>query len=671
MIRTWAILALAVCAIQAAALAQGVGQAVPDKAARVYQNFNQFCLDHFGALKEELTYALPGQSFKLIDTGSWTHVSESSACLAWETNLPANSYVEYGPTIAYGSKTAIHERPFYLHIHYLKGLEPGTTYHYRLVATDERGQQITTDDHTLTPKRTAGVVYIPGNLTGPPYVLDQADTTYVLTQDLHCPTSGLAITARNVTVDLNGHTITYNDDPDKKENVDGRAFGALAASGSQGVRVGYSGQGGARLYNGTIIQGKGGGGNGFVPILFRGAEIAGVTLIYHGSQVTGIDNEARDVHHNVILDCGEELTNRHQGVFAIKAGGSPHHNLIKRTRQNGIAGTSNAKVNYNEIYVDSCSTNSFGINFYKSTKSEAQGNRIFGRGYLAIGIGTVSEGVADIKVADNFIHLQAHAPDTRWNEYGAQSGAYGLRVTWGGKNIEYSHNVVVTKARDGGMARGIWFCPGQAIENVVFRDNTIKTLQDDKSSKWGAIVISGEDSPEVKPGLFINNTVIADFCHVRLAEEYGTGNNARFVGNRFIRAGNNAAYATIRCGFWTPDSTGSVFLDTICEPPEGGADLNKVVWEGTGKREYGIAWTLTVKTSPGAAVTILDKNQKETFRGAAGADGVAKAELVGRMQRPDGPEDLTPFAVTVVKDGQSTSKQVTLTQPATLEVALP
>ncbi|MGB7160187.1 MAG: fibronectin type III domain-containing protein [Tepidisphaeraceae bacterium] len=554
-----------------------------DPANGAYGEFNQFCLDTFGGKHEPLTYALRGEQLKFLDDGAWQHVSEDSAAVAFETNLPSSAHVEYGTSTQYGTKSEAQERPFYIHVHYLKDLKPGTTYHYRFVATDERGNKITSPDQTLTASKPEKVVYLP-DASAPPYKLDKANTTYVLKKDIVAPGTALSVTAPGVTIDLNGHTITYNNEKADKDPSVQKDFGALATEGVQGVRCGYATRGSTKLFNGTIRQGPGGGGYGSVPVLFRGVEIAGVTIDYHGSQVSGIDNECKDVHHNVIIDRGAELTNRHQGVQAIGVSGSVHHNLIKRARQRGVSAASGAKVNRNEIYVDSCTTNSFGVMFYKSRKCEAIENRIFGRGYLAIGIGTVSEGVGDISVARNLIHMQSHTPDKRWAEYGAQSGAYCVRVTWGGENIEYADNIMVSKGRDGGMVRGVWFCPTPKITNVSFRRNTIKVLaENEKSNKWGAIVISGENTPESQPGLFEANRIISNFCHVRLGEEYGTGVNARFVGNTFVREGDSPGYATVICGFGKFNNNGSVFLDSKFE---GGAALDKVRWEGTGQNGF-------------------------------------------------------------------------------------
>ena len=58
------------------------------------------------------------------------------AAIAWETNLPAKTYIEYGPTTSYGQKTNQPERFFYTHLHYLKDLDNNKTEVYSSVAED-------------------------------------------------------------------------------------------------------------------------------------------------------------------------------------------------------------------------------------------------------------------------------------------------------------------------------------------------------------------------------------------------------------------------------------------------------------------------------------------------------------------------------------------------------
>ena len=127
--------------------AEGAPPALKNK---VYAAFNAFCIKHYGAEKEPLIYEHYGRDLKLLAEGSWRHVSELSACIGFETNLPARAWVEYGKTADYGSRTPEHERHFYLHLHYLKNLAAGTTYHYRLVSIDERGKEVRSEDATFT-----------------------------------------------------------------------------------------------------------------------------------------------------------------------------------------------------------------------------------------------------------------------------------------------------------------------------------------------------------------------------------------------------------------------------------------------------------------------------------------------------------------------------------------
>ena len=60
---------------------------------QVYDLFNRFCLANFGAEKEPLVYDLCGKTLQVNPGGDWVHPSETSACIAWETNLPAMAVV--------------------------------------------------------------------------------------------------------------------------------------------------------------------------------------------------------------------------------------------------------------------------------------------------------------------------------------------------------------------------------------------------------------------------------------------------------------------------------------------------------------------------------------------------------------------------------------------------
>ena len=149
----------------AVALVAAVAAGGQDGANKVYDDFNAFCKKYFGAEKEPLVYEKFGRDLKFTDGGSWRHVSERSACVAFETSLPAKAWVEYGETARYGKRTPEPERHFYIHVHYLEGLEVGKACHYRLVAVDERGRRVTSKDRTFTTRAIPAAVHIPGDLS--------------------------------------------------------------------------------------------------------------------------------------------------------------------------------------------------------------------------------------------------------------------------------------------------------------------------------------------------------------------------------------------------------------------------------------------------------------------------------------------------------------------------
>ena len=75
--------------------------------------------------------------------------SAGGATVAWTTPVAAGGDVDYGPTVAYGTRAhdpAVGTQ----HQVTLSGLTGGTLYHYRVVSTDGAGNTVTSADRTLT-----------------------------------------------------------------------------------------------------------------------------------------------------------------------------------------------------------------------------------------------------------------------------------------------------------------------------------------------------------------------------------------------------------------------------------------------------------------------------------------------------------------------------------------
>jgi len=649
--------------------------------------FNRFCNAHFAMEQEEELVRLAGKELKTAEGSEWRHVSERSACVAWQTSLPATTFVEYGPTKDCGQVTDEPERPLFTHVHTLRGLEPGAAVHYRLVCIDTEGHRHPGPLKTLTTPRLADAIRIPGDLAGPPYVLDKPNATYLVTEDIAADGTAIFIAASGITLDLGGHTVTYDGKRDTANQ------GACGVRGHKSRGIGLRG---VKVVNGTIRQGKGGSSTRklwdtlYNPLFLSKPvelELAGLTLDYGGEQVVGIAlllrGERIDVHHNVIVDRGTTIFNRHVGIDALffhAAHSACHHNLIERTRHRGIHASSDSAFHDNEVYIDSHATNSYGIMLYGRDQRNVtiRGNRIFGTGYHPIGIGSY-QGCCGVRVEANYIRMQAASPEGRWR--GGQGGGddpnqlhpvNGIRLQSPGKNIVHTGNTVVVKGRGkGAMMRGLWMVPGEASgPGLVFTDNRIKLIAEDNEAEGYALSCGGHRQPRDDATVRLaGNVVITNLCHAQFGDNYSHGGRYLFQGSRFIKVGDDPRYRTIRLGWrgWKYESYGHTFIDTAFE---GGAGYDSVSFDGTqrGRYEFAVAWTLTIETEAGAAVSVRDATDAEVLSTAAPPDGRLPAVLAEYVVTREGKARRTPHTVTVTKGGKRATKPVTMDANKTLSI---
>jgi type VI protein secretion system component Hcp len=76
-------------------------------------------------------------------------ITETVATISWTTNEAADTQVQYGTTISYGSTTSLNPTLTTSHSQGLTGLTPGTTYHFRVLSRDAAGNLATSSDHTF------------------------------------------------------------------------------------------------------------------------------------------------------------------------------------------------------------------------------------------------------------------------------------------------------------------------------------------------------------------------------------------------------------------------------------------------------------------------------------------------------------------------------------------
>ncbi|MDR1623899.1 MAG: fibronectin type III domain-containing protein [Tannerellaceae bacterium] len=612
--------------------------------------FFNYRLTNFAPDTEPLIKETSGDALMFDEAAFWEHNAYTSCAVGFMTKLPAISIVEYGETVAYGNATTQSESYYYLHLHYIKGLEAGKTYHYRFVAQDHDGATISSADHTFTTKKlTADIIRIPEDMEGnAPYTLTQADAKYVLTRDLTVPTLAINIKAHNVELDLDGHTIIYDDGPPK---VIGSRWNDYAYNeeASFGIRAGLWNFTNFRILNGTIKQGRNGGtgfiGCGFNPLFLNHMgntynEVAGVTVDYYGDSVGGMVTGDGNIHHNVLYDRGSVIDDRHMAVRAISAGKKTQNvfafNSLRRFRHRGV--DSSGRVDHNELYSDSFDTNSFAIG--PSDGAQVSNNKIFGMGYNPIGIGWGN----NIHVKGNLIYMRSFAPTRRSEEYDRNSAVAGMRITNYDRstleNMLFEDNVIVLKAEDGCTgARGIWSTNSPYSKDIVYRRNIIKVeampgnlknpedgakvsnlsiapyYNNNVNNALAAVTFSGSTVNEegvaiADPIIFEDNRLIGNVNLLMMGEGYGICNSVWMYRTKLEKIEHDSEFfRPIRLGFWYWDTWNNRMVDTE-HPGISEREMTPFFYGGTGRMEmrYGKSKTLTVKKrngSPGANLQII------------------------------------------------------------------
>jgi len=85
-----------------------------------------------------------------IQSVSLSSTTETGAVITWETDEPATSQVNYGKTETYGSTTPLDTNLSTSHSVTLTGLDPNTTYNFKVISTDAAGNEATSEGELTT-----------------------------------------------------------------------------------------------------------------------------------------------------------------------------------------------------------------------------------------------------------------------------------------------------------------------------------------------------------------------------------------------------------------------------------------------------------------------------------------------------------------------------------------
>ncbi|MDR1157407.1 MAG: hypothetical protein LBK75_03750 [Oscillospiraceae bacterium] len=601
---------------------------IPNAAVDTYDWFFNFRLLNFAPETDPLVKEALGDTLVFDPDGFWDYSSFYSHAVGFAFNLPVVAYVEYGQTTSYGARTPQSESYYYNHLFYLTDLTPGTQYHYRIHAMGTDGSVITSEDRVVSTKvLTPDIIRIPQDMPGPaPYVLDQTGKTYLLTQDITVPNLAVNIKANDVTLDLGGHTIVYDEAPPEVVGVWWNEY-AYNERATFGIRAGLWNYLNTHIYNGTVKQGANGGkgyiGIGFGPVFLghMGSgtqnEVAGVTADYYGDDVSGMVTGEGSTHHNVVYDRGKVISDRHAGLSAIAGSGDVAYNSLRRFRHRGL--DSRGYVHGNELYSDSYDTNSFALS--SGDDSRLQGNKVFGMGYHPVGVGWGSNSVYE----NNLVYIHATAPTMRSSEYGRLSGVAGFRYSNTIGTVSdslYRDNTVILKLHDGcGSARGIWVTSGIGESGgFVFQNNTVKveSLSENLDytnvdTTYTCVDLNGEgyniDLPEAEhrahnPILFEHNTLIGNVHLITFGSGYGVGSNGWFYDTTFEKIESvSQHFEPVRIGFWYYHSLGNKIINWHEGPGVNLAD-SVVLFGSTGHMEvsFGVKPSAPFKDTTGHSI---------------------------------------------------------------------
>ena len=286
-----------------------------------------------------------------------------------------------------------------------------------------------------------------------PYYLDAAGETYILTEDIATTGSGLVFAAQNVTLDLNGHTVTFGTGSSTYRYgvVMPPPYPHSNPRWSDSDITVWNASHGATVQNGFVVQ----GGSGARCYAVKGYENHDLTLHDVSVLIFGDDtyailyDECYNIHvyNNTVTDSTTVVTNRHEGRASIDILATwdgtieIHDNTLHNCRQWGIRvkrrtpAETWGHVYSNQVYANTIVTNGYGVGL-QGNRLEAHDNII----NATNGRGIHVELCGQIKVYDNQVEV---IEQPLWDEYNRLS-AHGIKLE-SCSDVEVYGNYVISK----------------------------------------------------------------------------------------------------------------------------------------------------------------------------------------------------------------------------------
>lgn len=452
--------------------------------------------------------------------------------------------------------------------------------------------------------------------------LSQAGTTYVLQNDVSSPGICFAIAASGITLNLNGHTITYNTTVQDTQS-------AITSNGSDFTPR-------THITNGSIVQGAGcGPGSCYQSrvVDMTNLEADHLTISYQGD-----DNEAFEIpggnqaliHDNIIHpNCTKRVLNHYGNFAAIYVRGTGGNIVIDNNDIEGkgyigieydhssIAVTPPLRITNNTIKMAAPIRDAYGVTLGSANNDnigfEIAHNTIqqpSGRGIIIEGwTDSSSPGPGNGTVHDNTISAKEAA-----NEGYSAGDPVGIQVRFGAHGVQVYNNTITLSVGSGAcpqqfstdtgadcIGNGIKLMGGTYGTNNQAYNNTITI--DTNSPTLNGSGLYGDGTSDAL-SYFSGNTVTSNSVIVDVTETDGCGSNWLFKDNTFIEATNPQGFSTFHT-VWFCNSGGpsnNIFLDNTYQ---GGASPDNLGGSGSNPYSYFIKWSLnvSVKDALGNAVS--------------------------------------------------------------------
>ncbi|MHA1231752.1 MAG: hypothetical protein ACTSPQ_13980 [Candidatus Helarchaeota archaeon] len=324
-----------------------------------------------------------------------------------------------------------------------------------------------------------------------PATLDKANTTYRLINDISAKGTAFTITADNVTLDLNGHKIVYNENFSEE-----KVYGIKVVCNNATVK------------NGIIIQGKGSSSNSSGLILRSGSghNINNLIIKVYGKNCRGIESYASksEIHHIYIENHGttSDIAYAPDCIYAEsrnEAGMKIYDNIL-------VKGHRGINLNFFGIYVDSPQKTyvynnliqhertpgtkaPYGIALAKCRNVDVFNNQIIsdnGRGIILDGLGQgVPRGTDYINVYNNRVDVQ-YSVMANSGQY-VENNIYALRDRFSSGDNVIKDNIFMVENEVEGYLHAISIGSGATdplMKNIKVFNNTI-IARDQNNKAWG------------------------------------------------------------------------------------------------------------------------------------------------------------------------------------------